>query len=258
MATKKRSSTPKPTTPEKIQETSPDKADALKAQADAAKQAAGNQPAIEGIAVLGSNPKTIMMAPFDDPKWVIYGCSSHNLATLPPVDYEKNAFVKRPDPRSGQDPYLRYLQGGRRPDGGAFRVDQWFEVHSPFCDETRPLSYVMDLATNPKHQVVWVRDPEAVQLIQSARLYPEKELTERFGPFFWTSSIAYMLAKALIDCEANGIKQVGIWGVMQAHENEYSYQRPGIQYWITRLNEAGITVVCNEESKLFEPQKVKW
>ena len=49
-----------------------------------------------GIAILGSHPATVQLAPFADPGWRIYSCSPHNVEkrTLP-------------------------------------RVDQWFEVHEP-------------------------------------------------------------------------------------------------------------------------------
>lgn len=190
-----------------------------------------------GIAVLGSNPVTVQEAPFDHPDWLIYGCSPHNLE-----------FAAQ----DGRNPGLRYLMGGRRPDGALYRVDEWFEVHKPLADATRPYGYLRELEKLP---LVWMRDKEGLARIKGARPYPEKELKQRFGPFFFTSSIAFILAKAIADCERLGVRRIGIWGVIQASENEYTYQRPGIQYFIQRATELGIQVLAPEASQLFEPQR---
>lgn len=173
----------------------------------------------KGIAVLGSHPATVMDAPFDD-DWLIYACSPHN--------YE-----------------MRELP----------RFDQWFEVHKPLADATRAYPYLKFLETVP---LVWMRDTDAMPYFKGGRPYPENELKKRFGPFFFTSSIAYILAKAIVDCEAQGINQIGIWGVMQASPNEYMYQRPGLQYFIQRATELGIKVLAPEVSKLFEPPDDMW
>ena len=79
-----------------------------------------------------------------------------------------------------------------------------------------------------------------------------------FCPFMFTSSIAYMLAKAIADCEAAGIPQIGLWGIMQASENEYTYQRPGIQYFLSEATRRGIKVIANRESCLFDMPQWKW
>lgn len=208
----------------------------------------------EGIAVLGSHPQTVQAAPFDDPNWLIYACSPHNLAYAYD-QHQAHMWFGGTVPQEGRSPNLRYLNGGKRPDGGKYRVDQWFEVHLPLADETRQYGYLRELE---KLDVVWMRDPEGLMMVKGARQFPEAEITKRFGPFFWTSSIAFMLAKAIVDAEQLGIKRIGIWGVMQASEGEYTYQRPGVQYWIQRADELGIEVIAPEESRLFEPQRVKF
>lgn len=168
----------------------------------------------KGIAVLGSHPATVMLAPFDD-DWLIYACSPHN-------------FERRQLPR----------------------WDAWFEVHVPLADKTRAYPYLKFLETVP---LVWMRDRDAMPHFPGARLYPEEEMKAEFGPFTFTSSIAFMLAKAIKDCEAQGIGQIGMWGIMQASANEYAYQRPGIQNLIWEANRRGIKVVAPDVSRLFEP-----
>lgn len=228
------------TSPEELAASSPEKAETIVHKHEKIKAAASDAPSIEGIAVLGSHPQTVLQAPFDDPSWKIYACSPHNLII---------------DARDKIHPQFRYLNGGIRPDGGRFRVDEWFEVHLPLPDETRPYSYLEELKKLP---LVWMRDGDAARYYKNAQPFPQQVLEDNYGQFFWTSSLAFMLAKALMDCQQQGIKKVAIFGVMQASENEYTYQRPGIQYWIQRLSEAGIEVMCPEESKLFDVQQVKW
>jgi len=168
----------------------------------------------EGIAVLGSHPATVSQAPFDKP-WLIYACSPHN-------------FEMRQLPR----------------------WDAWFEVHIPLADKTRAYPYLKLLETVP---LVWMRDKASIQYFPGARLYPEDEMKKEFGPFTFTSSIAYILAMAIKDCERLEIPQIGLWGIMQASPNEFMYQRPGIQNLIWEATKRKIKVLAPRESQLFEP-----
>jgi hypothetical protein len=163
------------------------------------------------------------------------------------------------------------------------RVDQWFEIHLPLEDPTRAFGYLKTVSEMP---FVWLRDKRALPFFKGGRMYPETVLkgTSRvekvkipvgdgtlqarvaevpnmdglFCPYMFTSSIAYMLAKAIVDCEANHIPQIGMWGIMQASENEYAYQRPGIQYFIHQAMQRGIKVIANRESCLFDMPQWKW
>lgn len=171
----------------------------------------------KGIAVLGSHPATVMKAPFEE-DWLIFACSPHN-------------FEKRQLPH----------------------FDEWFEIHIPIADKTRAYPYLRFLETVP---TVWMRDQNAMHLFPGAKLFPEEEYKrpENFGPFHFTSSIAFMMAKAIKDIEAGRAEpQIGLWGIMQASPNEYTYQRPGVQFMILEAVRRGIKVIAPKESKLFEP-----
>jgi hypothetical protein len=165
------------------------------------------------------------------------------------------------------------------------RVDQWFEVHDPIEDPTRAFGYLKAVSEMP---FVWMRDKRALAsgLFKGARPYPEAELrgtsviqklrAQRpdgqvevrlvevpngdglFCAYMFTSSIAYMLAKAIVDCEAVGIKQIGVWGVMQASPGEYTYQKPGLQYLLSEAMRRGIKVIAPRESCLFDMPTEKW
>ena len=172
-------------------------------------------PKPKGIAILGSHPATVAMAPFDD-NWLIYACSPHN--------YERRKLP---------------------------RFDAWFEVHVPVAHQTRAYDYLKYLETVP---VVWVRDKDALKHFPGAKVYPEEEMKAEFGPFTFTSSIAFMLAKAIKDIEV-GLAEptIALFGIMQASANEFTYQRPGIQNLIWHAAQRKIHVVAPDISKLFEP-----
>lgn len=191
---------------------------------------------LKGIAVCGSNPHTKMQAPFDDKGWLIYSCSPDN------TPHGLNPGNCSPLPR----------------------VDQAFEIHNPVFDRTRPYAYLDWLKNIP---VVWMRDQIAMQmtingtpLFPTARPYPEKEMKARFGVFTFTSTIAFMMAKAIVDCEALRAKglmpetpQIGLWGILQMSKPEYMEQRQGTQNMIHEATKSGIKVLASSKSLLFEP-----
>ena len=88
----------------------------------------------------------------------------------------------------------------------------------------------------------------------NAMAYPDAEMKERFGPFFFTSSIAYVLAYAI----AQKPEAIGLWGVHMASREEYEYQRAGCQYFIQRARECGIAIAVPPASRLLEPPAYQW
>ena len=129
------------------------------------------------------------------------------------------------------------------------RVDAWFENHVPaHCEVTRQADYMDYLKELP---VVYMRDRSDHP---NARAYPEEEMEKRFGPFFWTSSIAYMLAFAI----SQEPEEIGLWGIHMSSAEEYEYQRPGCQYYIQKAHDAGIKVSVPEGVTLLKPMKYKW
>lgn len=175
----------------------------------------------KGIAVLGSHPATVDMAPYGDEDWLIYACSPHNFEhrTLP-------------------------------------RFDVWFELHKPIADATRAYPYLRWLETIDKP--LYMRDDAAMSLFPTAVAFPQKEIEDLFGPFTLTSSIAYMLAKAIIDAVDMNIPAIGLWGIMQASENEYTYQRPGIQNLIWEATKRDLEIYAPDISRLFDPPANVW
>lgn len=194
----------------------------------------------QGIAVLGSHPATKTLAPFERDDWLIYACSPHNFF----------------DPN-----WNRFFKGKRRqpqgfPHGKLPRFDQWFELHRPITDKTRPYAYLRWLETVPH---LWMRDLDSMHHFPGAQLYPDDEVKTRFGAYLFTSSIAYLLAKAIMDCEQAGIKRLGVFGIMQSSNEEYAYQRTGTQHMLLEAERAGIEVVLPDAAEqLLEPPPENW
>ncbi len=200
--------------------------------------------AIAGIAICGSNPATKHTAPFGDPSWLIYSCSPDN------------------------SPYGNPQNCGVLP-----RVDHQFEVHAPLEDPSRSAAYLCWVAQQP---LVWMRDARALQsgVFKGARQYPEEKLFGTWtrmkdgsvvptgdGEFcaqMFTSSIAYMLAKAIIDAVEHSIPAIGLYGILQSEQEEYKSQRPGTQYMLWEARKRGIKVLVAPESKLLEGPTNKW
>jgi len=125
------------------------------------------------------------------------------------------------------------------------RHDLWFELHEPLGHD----KYVSWLA---RQQNVMVRSERGRTWVPKAKVYPECHVRERFGPYFLTSSVAYMMAYAILQEPSH----IGLWGVEMVQGHEYQYQRPGCHYFIQRAREQGIEI--SAPSGLLEPPKEEW
>lgn len=209
------------------------------------------------IAILGSHPATVMQAPFGDESAYILACSPDNT----PFGCTENRRVLP-------------------------RVDCWAELHSPIEHPSRPYAYLNYVSTLPR---VLMRDQRAMAsgMFPNAVPYPEKEIygtdvlgksLERdprtgriaevvraypaggglFNPWAFRSSIAWMLAKAIVDCEREKIPAIGLWGILQSSETEYEGQRQSTQYFLWEARRRGIEVLVAPESRLAEKPEDNW
>jgi len=184
------------------------------------------------IAIMGSAPSSLRLAPFGDLTWAIWGCSPGLFPNVP-------------------------------------RVDAWFELHrwEPPVIGNPALQkpwfspeYVLWMA---KQKLVWMKDK--VPEIPNSHPYPESEIRHLFGDYFFTSSIAWMLAMAIDqiitereNLEKAGIThdepdQIGLFGVDMAADEEYGYQRAGCQHFVTLAHLLDIQIIVPPESDLLRP-----
>lgn len=165
------------------------------------------QPAEKRIAIIGSAPSSVGLAPYADPSWTIWGCSP------------------------GAAPHVK-------------RVDTWFEMH-PLPQPDISADYIAWIVSLDK-PVYMVERMEA--LPKSIR-YPREEMEARYGPYFFSSTVAWMLALAI----EQSPQEIGLWGVDMSAGEEYAYQRPGCHHFLMLAKERGIKVTVPEQSDLMAP-----
>lgn len=163
------------------------------------------------IALVGSAPSSVRIGPYANPEWHVWGCSP-----------------------------------GAWPVVGS-RANIWFELHrwepgQPWMSE----EYCKFLRDFPGVVFMAEKRPE----VPNSEVLPIDELTAKYGPYFWTSSLSYMLAMAI---EMNPQK-IGLWGVDMAANEEYEAQRSGCHYFAQIARQRGIEIGTPPESDLFRPR----
>lgn len=185
------------------------------------------------IALLGSAPSSVRLAPFGDPSWEIWACSPGTYALLSRCD----AF---------------------------FELHRWEPGVIGKPDTQRPWFSPEYVAWMGRQKLVWTYEP--VPEIPNSKAVPYEALCRRWGSYFWTSSLAYMLAMALdqilearehrppLPVGARGEDDViGLWGVDMSATEEYGYQRAGCQHFLCMANMLGVGIVVPPESDLLRP-----
>lgn len=123
---------------------------------------------------IGSAPSSIQLAPYGNPDWEIWACSPGTYGVIP-------------------------------------RSDRFFELHR--YEPGQPWFSPEYCAFLKAHPLVYVGD-ERPDDIPNGRLLPIREMVQAFGPYFWTSTIAYMFALAILE----GYERIGLAGVDMAAE----------------------------------------
>jgi hypothetical protein len=168
------------------------------------------EPAPLKVALVGTAPSSRMLAPYADPTWQIWGCSPGNMGQLP-------------------------------------RVDMWFEIHGnllwpehkhygePYLKWLNEQSFPVVMQNQ-----TWV--PRAISL-------PTQQLVAEFGPYFFTSSFAWMMAYAMMA----GAKEIALYGIDMASRDEYIIQRPGAYYFFEEGKKRGVKMSAPYESDIMQP-----
>ena len=162
------------------------------------------------IALIGSAPSSVGLAPYNDPNWQVWGCSPGSYGVIPPG--RSDAFFE----------LHRYEPG-----------QPWFsEGYCKFLSEHKRL-----IVSGP--------DPR----LPNAEVLDVKKLVSKYGPYFFTSSLAWMVAMAIEE----GATTIGLWGVDMSATEEYGYQRAGLQFFAMLCKSLGIELGIPPESDLLQP-----
>lgn len=172
------------------------------------------------IALIGSAPSSVRMAPYADPTWEIWPCSP-----------------------------------GAYPHISVTRPNCWHEIHrwEPPWGPTGPkpwfsneyIAYMAKLKC-PVYMI------EHVPEIPNSVPYPKDEMLAKFGPYFFTSSLSYMFALAI----HQGATEIALYGVDMSAQEEWEWQRQGCQYFISIARAMGIKVSVPPESDLMMPPRM--
>lgn len=197
------------------------------------------------IALVGSAPSSIKLAPTHDKSWAEF--QEGKQQAYPPTPWADD----------------RWEIWGCSP--GAYgvlpRFTRFFEVHrwepgqpwfSPeYCQFLREFK-------GP----VYTGRP--VPEIKNHVVYPIERVEDEFSSYFLTSSLSLMMALAILEIE-DARKQpghnpsddvIGMWGVDMAATEEYGYQRAGCQHFILEAINRGIGFYLPPESDLLRPMPV--
>ncbi|MFV3077969.1 hypothetical protein [Niveispirillum fermenti] len=123
------------------------------------------------------------------------------------------------------------------------RVDRYFDIHARrHRQRYGGHGYEGYLAGLPN--LTMLHDP-----LPHAALYPLAAVRAQVGPGVLTSSVAYMLAAAILDRPA----VIGLYGVEMVTTDEYRRQRPAIHYLLGLAHGVGIGVHLPPGCRLFQP-----
>ena len=161
------------------------------------------------ICLLGSAPSSLRLAPYANPKWAMCGCSPGVYGVAPRAEAWVELHRYEPGQPWFSPEYCQFLAN--------FRGPVWMA-------EKRP------------------EIPNSIEL-------PIAHLIQKYSPYFFTSSLAYMMAMA-IEC---GFKKIGLFGVDMAAASEYKDQRLGCQFFALMARARGIEVGVPPESDLLRP-----
>ena len=83
--------------------------------------------------------------------------------------------------------------------------------------------------------------------IPLSKPYPLREVVNRFGTPYFTNTICYMIAMAIIE----EVTHIQLWGIFQGGYQEYLRERKGVEYWLGLAAGFGIKVEVRGVSLLF-------
>lgn len=168
------------------------------------------------------------------------------------------------------------------------RANKWFEIHHITSDGTNYLrrgerifrgqvvnDYMKQMGEWAQKLSIPVYMQQHWDIVPTCIAYPLKDIIARFGRYF-TNSVSYMIALAIME----KYEEIHVYGVDMAvmavadkyditnpESNEYSYQRPSVEWLLGWCMGAGIKLYLPQECDLLktrflygfeQPQEDAW
>lgn len=111
--------------------------------------------------------------------------------------------------------------------------DRWFEVHNR-ADLDADAEHVAAMGKMDIPVYMQAHYPD----IPASVPFPRQQIIDRFGINYFTSSIAWEIAFAIL----LGAEEIHVYGVDMATSTEYGQQRPCCEYWLARAQGMGIKI----------------
>ena len=134
----------------------------------------------------------------------------------------------------------------------------WFQLHPRdwATGGGEPTGYY----GRPKEHFEWLRLFEGTLYLlepnpelPKALLFPRAEICREFGREYLTSTFAYQMALVLYEhLHGRPVGRLYIYGINLTATEEYAHQRPCAEYWLGRLEQAGIQVTIPAASSLLK------
>jgi hypothetical protein len=128
---------------------------------------------------------------------------------------------------------------------GVPRSDRHFELHR--WEPGQPWFSPVYIDWLEKHKEVLLAEP--VESVKNGHAFQWQPLVNKYGPYFFTSSLAWMMAQAMEE----GYTTIALFGVDMAATTEYEMQRAGVQYFAMLAAAQGIEVGVPPESDVLRP-----
>lgn len=87
--------------------------------------------------------------------------------------------------------------------------------------------------------------------IKNCVQFPLKEIYEKYGIFYFTNTVCFMIAYALY----TGVESIDFWGIAQSGMKEYLNERRGVEFWIGIATGLGTKITINGPSSLLKHDK---
>jgi hypothetical protein len=137
-----------------------------------------------------------------------------------------------------------------------FRWSKYFDLHDYGSGRYVMSSKQFEWHWGAARNIPVLCHPSSTMYFPVSSPFPFREVQTHFGKpeeTFFTSTLAWLFAYVALRPD---IQTVGLYGIAQAHADEYIAHKPCSMYWLGRLRGQGVNVVLPEGCPLFEVENI--